>query len=271
MKQPDIVFRFLFPADKNSTKAIKPAMGSLNNPSTGPFSGVYSQLLNLITAGFDVCSIAELFSKLPHLIKIVSLIKTEVLPVVRSWFRPLQDNTVERCLHQFHIVPICPIYRKADRNACPITQYRTLNSCFAPVSRVFACFSPRPAVLWSWLHPWIAISSPDHADRHIPAVRFPKTEETLPLAPIPGIVHALLNLSIYLLHQGLSIGTLFLKQTRCRSLPFDKTPAFCRPRVDGCLPALAAAVRFCSTVHQKFSSGLLLFLLSCFSPTASVP
>ena len=271
MKQPNIVFRFLFPSDKNSAKTIKPAMGAFNNPATCFFACIYSQLFGLITTGFYMCGISKLLNKLPHFIKIISFVKAEVLPVVRPWFRTLQDNTVQRCLRQFHVVPVCPVYRKANRNPCSFTQHRPLNASFAPVSRVFACFFPRPVGLWSSLHPLLAISSQDHAEHHIPTARFPKIDGKRPLSPTLEIVCALLNQSICLLHQELSIGTLFSRQTECRSLLFDKPLAFSRPRVDGYLPARAAAVQSCSTVHRKSSSGLLWVLISCFSPKASLP
>ena len=271
MKQPDIVIRFLFPADKNSAKTIKPAMGAFNNPAACFFAHIYSQLFGLIATGFYMCGIPKLLNKLPHFIKIISFVKAEVLPVVRPWVRTLQDNTVERCLRQFHVVPVCPVYRKANGNPGPFTQHRPLNASFAPVSRVFACFFPRPAGLWSSLHPWLAISSQDLADCHIPATPFSKIDGKRPLSPTLGIVRARLNQSICLLHQELSIGNLFSRQTECHSLLFDKPPAFFRPRVDGCLPARAAAVRSCSTVHRKSSSGLPWFLISCFSPKASLP
>ena len=239
MKQPDIVFRFLFPTDKNSTKTIQPAMSTFNNPATRFFARIYSQLFGLIATGFYMSGIPKLLNKLPHFIKIISFVKAEVLPVVGPWFRSLQDNIVERFLRQFHVVPVCSVYSKANGNPCPFTQHRSLNTHFAPVSRVFACFFPHPAGLWSSLHPWLAISSQDHADRHIPAALFSKIDEKRPLLPTPEIVRALLTQSICLLHQELSIGNLFSRQTECHSLLFDKPPAFFRPRVDGCLPLRA--------------------------------
>ncbi len=265
MKQPDIVFGFLFPADKNPAKTVQPAVGSLNNPAPGPFSGVCSQLFGFITTGFYMGSIFKFFSKLPNLFKIISFIKTKMLPVVGSWLRTLHSNTVQGCLGKFHIMPVCSIYRKADGNAPAFTQHRTFDTCFAPVSGIIACFFPRPAVLWSWLHPWTAISSQDHADHRIAAVRLSKIDEKHLLPPTPEIVRALLSLSIYRWHQGLSIGSLFLKQTKCRSLPFDTLPAFCRLLVDACLPARVVTVPFCSTAHRKSSSGSLLPFVSCSS------
>lgn len=271
MKQPNIVLRFLFPADQNPAKAIQPTMRSFNNPTPGLFSGICLQFSGLNASGLYVCGISEFLHKLPHLIKIIAFIKAEVLLVVLSWFRAVYGDTAESWPCHFHVVPVCSIYGKANRNSRPITQNRSFDTCFTPVSRVFACFFPRPAGPWSWLHPWLAISSQAPSDRHIPAARFSKTQEKPLLFPILGIVRALLNQSICLLHQGPSIGTLFLRRTGFRSLPFYRALAFFHPRADGCLPVLAAMAQFCSKAHQKFSSGLLLFFVSSFSPAASLP
>ena len=271
MKQPNIVFRFLFPADKNSAKTIKPTMGSLNNPAAGLFPYIYPQFFGLNTPGFYVCGILEFLNKPTHLIKIISFIKAEVLSVVRSWFRTFDGNTLERRPCQFHIVPVCSVHGKANRNPGPIAQHRSLHTCFTPISRVFSCFPPHLEGLWSSLHPWLAISSQDPADRHIPAVRFSKTEGIRLLAPIPGIVHVRLNQSIYLLHQGLSIGTLFLKQIGYHSLPFDRLPAFCPPPRGWVFTGTGSSGSILFQSSSEIFQRVAFFLISCFSPAASLP
>lgn len=230
MRQSDIIFCFFFPANQNPSKAVQPTVGSLNNPVSGLLFGVCSQLFCFITTCFYMRSIAKLLNKLPHLIEIIFLIKTQMLTVIRSCFRALHKNAGDRCPRQFHIVLVCAFNGKPKGNACPIAQHRPLYPCFTPVGGVFSCFFSRPWVLGSWLRPWISISSQYHADHHRQAVRFPKTAETPRCTPTLEIVHVLLNQSTCRWRQGLSIGNRFLAQAEYRSLRCDTVSVFSRPR-----------------------------------------
>jgi hypothetical protein len=260
MKQSDIVVSLFLPADQNPTKTVQPAVRAFHNPATCLPPSIIAQLRRLNTSGHDMRCIVKLIKKLSDLIKIIGLVQTHVLALIRSRLRTLYGQSLKRWPGQFHVMSVGCIHSTADGDASAITQHRALNAVFAPIGRICARFFPHQAGLLSWHHPCSATSSQCHADRRTPKALSAKTVRKPRPAAIPGIVSALLNLSICRLRQETSTDSLFLKQTGYRSSPSGTAPASCRHRVGEGSPARAKAALSCSTAHQKFSIGS--FLLS---------
>ena len=93
-------------------------------------------------------------------------------------------------------------------------QHAAFGSVFPSVRRVGAGFFPRPMELLSWLHPWIATTSPIHANRRNVAIPSARTLETVLRPSIPESGDRLRNTYKSPSHPTHSTDSLFATQSK---------------------------------------------------------
>ena len=157
MEESLIIFRFLFPTDENSPKAIHPGVEPLDDPTPG--AAAVDALGGLfVAAGLDVRSVATTARFPTNNVRIESFIATKMLWAARSRTRAANRNTVESGTEEFLIVPIRTIDGQAQGDAAAVAQHRPLNAQLAPIGRVWPGFFPRPREPWWSSHRYFATS-----------------------------------------------------------------------------------------------------------------
>jgi len=166
MKQAKIIFNLFLPADKDPSKSIHPAVRALNYPATRFKTNCPFDCLGLFSSGFDMSRIKKLLNQRSDIIIIIAFIKAQVLRVPQTWLRSLYSNTFYGSLNHLHVVTISPVNGNANGDSSTLTQKASFNAFFGPVGRVWPCFFFRPTGLWSWSHPWTAMSNQCLARHH---------------------------------------------------------------------------------------------------------
>lgn len=159
MQHCQIIVGFLFPADKEPTKAIGPRMRALNYPSSCLEARILLPLHYFLSAGLDVRPIMPPLKKLANVLRVVAFIEADVLTSATGRLRPVDRNAVEGFLQKFNVVRIRAAHFHAQRHAATIGEQRPLGSEFAPIGRVFPGFFPHPEATWSSLRRRFASST----------------------------------------------------------------------------------------------------------------
>jgi len=159
MKQSQKIFRFLFPPCQDAAKTIHPAMCPLHNPAASLETSFMLNGLWLFATRTNMSGIAKLFHQVSYLTRIITLIQTHSLRFFLRRLRPFYRNTFYRRLCHFTIMSISSINRQANWHTGTFSKQTAFNAFFGPIRRVWSCFSPRQAGLWSWHHPSIAMTS----------------------------------------------------------------------------------------------------------------
>lgn len=122
MEESEIVLSLLLPTDKNTAKAVHPAMGAFDDPAACPLVGIACQVARFFITGANMSGKSEFGQDRPYLIVIVTPIQTQTLWLVRGGFRSGDNNTVQRSLHQFHIMAVGSFNHQAQRYALTVGQ-----------------------------------------------------------------------------------------------------------------------------------------------------
>jgi hypothetical protein len=91
--QRQVVVRILFPTDQQSAVSVQPTVGTFHHPPLGlVFAGAFSLCLAAMS---EVRAVTTRADGLFDLGKIIAFIRTQMLRMLRSRGRPLDDHTIE--------------------------------------------------------------------------------------------------------------------------------------------------------------------------------
>ena len=218
MKQSQIIFRLLFPPRQYAAKAVHPAMCPLYNPTTSLETNLTFNSLCLFATRTNMSGITKLFHQVSYLTRIITLIQAHSLRPLLCRLRPFYRNTFYRSLCHFAIMSISPINRQANRHTRAFCKQTAFNTFFGPIRRVWTCFFPRRAGLWSWRRPSIAMTSQSLLTHHNLPRTLSKVSEKVQPWSSPEIVSGLCYLSKFLSGLRRSIGIRFVTQRKCHPL-----------------------------------------------------
>lgn len=264
MKQAQIILRFLFPTNQDSTETVHPTVGAFNYPTTGFESRFPLDRLCLFPTRANVRRISELLRQIANFIIVISLIQTQSLRRSFCWLWPFYRNACQRRLYQFHVMTIGSIQHQSNRNPSPFTQKTAFNASFGSIRRVCPAFFPRLKALCSSFHPSIARTSQSLSSRHTPSAPRPKAFQKLLLFAIPENAGALWNYCTDLWHSRRSTGNQFATQTRSQSSHGDYPPEACDIPEDEASHKVRRARSF-AKVHPQSSNQDTSSLSSSFS------
>ena len=159
MKQRQVVFGFLLPADQEPSIAIHPTVRALDDPAARLEASLSFDQLRFFASASDVCGVSELVHEFPHLVVGVPVVQAEILRMVGFGLGPIHRDAIKRRLNEPHVVAVGPINRQADRDAASFGQEATLDASFGAIRRIGARFSPLPAEPSPWLRPSTANST----------------------------------------------------------------------------------------------------------------
>ena len=159
MNHSDVIRRFLFPTDLNTSESIEPTVSALNNPTPCLHPRFVSNIRRFLAPSPDVKRITEFLRKVFYLVPDITGVQTKMLSMIRFHLRTVNRNTCKRLSSQFYIMPIRSVHHKSDWNPVLIGQYTSFNPKFTAICWIAPCFFPRQAAISSSLHPLIATSS----------------------------------------------------------------------------------------------------------------
>src|SRR5262249_25860624 len=126
----------------------------------------------------------KLLQDIAHFLIIVAFVEAHALRLRHRWLRALDDHTVERGPHQFHVMPVGAIDHQPNGDAVPLRQQTALDPAFGAVGGVWAGFFPPREALWSSRRPCSASASQCLAARQTGLPLFAKVSRRPPLLPI---------------------------------------------------------------------------------------
>lgn len=251
MKQRQVIFRFLFPTRQNAAKAVHPAMGPFHNPTASLETGLVLDRLGFFATRTNMSSIAKRLYQITDLTRVIPFIKTHTLFFSFCWRWPFYGNTFYRRLCHFAIMPIGSVNGQANRDTAGLGQQTTFNAFFSSVCRVWACFFPHPAELWSWRHPSIATTSQSLSTHHNPPASSSKVSEKHRPGSTPEIVSEPCCWNKCRFHSERSIDSRFSRQKEHRPLPDDPALSVCRRQSDVYSDVSVSMARFFPITRLK--------------------
>jgi len=270
MNQSQVIFRFLFPSGQDAAESVHPAMGPLHHPTTRLKAGLSFDRLRFLAARLDVGRITELPDQISHRVIIITFVQTHSLWILLVGLGTLDRNTLQRRFHQFAIMPIGAINRQANRYAMGFCQQTPFNSFFGPIRRIGACFFPRPAGLWSWLRPWIAMTSRCLLIHRNLLGSFPTASGILPPGSTLETVSGRCCWNKYPFRLRRSIDSRFAGRKRFRPWPSGPAPWAGRRQNDEYSCALAVTTLFFAIIRPKSYTGSSCFASSSLNPFKSI-
>lgn len=266
MKKAKIILRFLLPAYQYAPETIHPTVRPLGHPATGLEANLTLERLGFFTPRANMSGISKLFYQGSYLTRIIRLIQTHPLRLLRRRLRANHRNTLQRGFNHFAVMPVRPGNRQTNRDTVGFRQQTTLNAPFGPIRRIGAGFFPRPAELCSSRHPWPAKTSQSLSTRHTLEGPSPRVSEKRRLASILEIVNARCYSNKYPSRSAHSIGSRFAIQRRCRPWPCGPGLSAGLRRNDAYWGASGAKARFFPIVRLKSCICFLFFVFSSLNP-----
>jgi len=159
MEESKIVLSLLLPADKNTAKAVHPAMGAFDDPAAGAFVRILCEITRFLIAGANMSGKTKLSQERTHLIVVVALVQTHALWLISRWFRSGNDDAIQSGLHQFHIMAVGTFNCQAQRHTLTVSQQRPFRSLLRAIRWIVSGFFPHPVALWSSPRPYSTMST----------------------------------------------------------------------------------------------------------------
>ena len=138
MQHREIGLSELFPADKDSSEAIHPAVGPLHDPASGPEAWISFDALGFFASCSDVGGEAELVGKIADFGEIVALVHADPAPFHGNWSGHLDG--LYRFFKQFEVVAVGTVNDHCDRNSLGFGQETAFDTLFAPIRRISTRF-----------------------------------------------------------------------------------------------------------------------------------
>src|SRR5262245_4185734 len=185
MQESQVVADFLFPADQESTRSVRPRVCAFHDPASG-FALRVLPSRRIVTFARNVDRVAASSGRAAHGFGIVPFVSTKMLPLARRRSGPPHRNSPQRFLDQSLIMRIGTIDCHRQGHAPPIGQHRALHSQLAPVGGVFPGFFPHPEATCSSPRPSSATSTRCLSARRTPPRPASTARQKPRLAPTLG-------------------------------------------------------------------------------------
>jgi len=137
MEKSQVVAGFLFPANKQPTRAVEPRMRAFNDPSSCPIPSNSGFLGLFLPTTANMLHIASCSHQQTHQRVIISCIQAEVLRMVLTWLGTSDDDPIQGGTKQLAVVAVGSIDDDRQGNACSI-------------SRACCVWSPFWRDRWDW-------------------------------------------------------------------------------------------------------------------------
>lgn len=182
MDERQMICGLLFPADQQSAGAVRPAVGSLDDPTASTLTAATCAVF--FAARTHMRSIVKAANHLLHRFAIVPFVQAQMLRAPPSGARARCGDGGQSGREKFLIVNIRAIDHDGQRHAASVGEHRPLNAEFAAIRRVFAGFFPRRAATWPSTHQRFATATRCRTCHRIPAGRASIAARRRPLRPI---------------------------------------------------------------------------------------
>ena len=250
MKHGKVVFRFLLPPDENATKAIHPTMGALYYPAAGAFASFALEFLSFLAPCPNMCCEAKLGHDVPHFLKVIPFVETEILRSIWCGYRPFDHDALQRGPHQLHVIAIGAGHGQSERDALAISQQTAFGAGFAAIGWIGADFFPRPMAPWSLRRPYSPSSSRYPATHQNTQHQLARDARTRRLAPILEIGHAPLSLGKSRFHSVLSTDNPCATRRRSHRHTRDPASVAVRHQIDADFRGRAVMAATPPTIHR---------------------
>jgi len=164
MNEGQVITDFLFPADKQTPRTVRPRVATFDHPTASALSSATLHLHFAFTR--NVRYISKASRKRFRGTTAVAFVQTEMLPTPSDRLGTRQGNRLQRSTQQFDVVSVGTGDRDAQRHAAAVRHDRSLDAELTAIGGVFAGFFPRPTVPWSWLRLTLAIASRSRVSCH---------------------------------------------------------------------------------------------------------
>ena len=162
-------------------------MSNLNNPSSGPVTGLAFELFGLLSTPFDVWNVAMLFYGFQGWRTGVTGIGAQMFVPSLRWIGSLDRNAIKHSLQLRHIMPIGSCHDERQRDATTVHQQMALASIFFPDRSDSVRRFVEPWALSSSIHQCFAIAKRCRQIHHIRQGQASTMPQRHPPSPIQEI------------------------------------------------------------------------------------
>ena len=164
MDKSQIVADLFFPADKKTSRAVRPGMAAFDYPATCALAGTTFGLKLTLTRNVQDVSQTpgERFCGLGT----VSFVQAKMLLIPSDRLGTPHGHRPQRGTQQSDVVRVRAGDCNADRHAAGVGHDGSLDAELTAIGGVFAGFFPRPTVPWSWSRPTLANAMRFRVARH---------------------------------------------------------------------------------------------------------
>ena len=164
MYESQIVVDFLFPPDKEASRAVCPGVAAFDDPAAGTLPGT-TLPWNFALSG-NVQNIAETSRESLCGLAAVSLVQAQVLLGSSRGLGTWHGNRLQCGTQQRSVVSVGPGEGDPQRHTAAIGYDGPLDAQLTAIGGIFAGFFPHPTAPWSWSRPLLANASRSRDARH---------------------------------------------------------------------------------------------------------
>jgi hypothetical protein len=245
MDESQVVADFLFPADKQTPRTVRPRVAAFDDPTPRTLARTALDL-NFALAR-NVQNITQTSGEGLRGSTAVAFVQAEMLLASSHRLGTRHGHRPQRGPQQSDVVSVRAGDRNADRHAAGVRHDGSFDAQLTAIGGIFAGFFPRPTAPWSWSRPTLANASRFHVGRRRFAGTFSRSGERRDAGPIPGNtdVRCLANRTAA---ATLSTGSRCATDRRCRwRLAGDSLAAF---RPWDCTDTWAVTARIVATFSR---------------------
>ena len=158
MNHCDIIRRFLFPTDQNTSESVEPTVGTLDDPTSCLLARLISYICRFFAATPNMERITEFFRKVLYLVPDITGVQAKMLSMICFHLRAINRNTLKRRPGQFYVMPIRSVHHKTDWYPVLIGHNTSFDPKFTAICWIVPCFFPHQAEISSSPHPSTATS-----------------------------------------------------------------------------------------------------------------
>jgi len=188
MDESQVVADFLFPADKQTPRAVCPGVTAFYNPTPCALSRTTFDLNLALTRNMQ--NIAQTPGESLRGLAAVAFVQAEMLLASSNRLGTRHRHRLQSGQQQGDVVSVRAGDRNADRYAASIGHDGSLDAELTAIGGIFAGFFPRPTAPWSWSHPTLANAMRFRAVHHRFADTSSRSDERHDVGSIPGSTDA---------------------------------------------------------------------------------